>query len=76
MQRARIVVLLAKGEMNVGEIAGKLNIGSSTMSIHTKSLKKAGLIEISRRGRTKTLRLTSKGWETYQALKNLLLCEK
>lgn len=71
-----MIILLAEGEMNVGEIAGKLNVGSSTISIHTKSLEKAGLIEISRRGRTKTLRLTSKGWETYQVLKNLLLYEK
>lgn len=44
-----MIALLAEGEMNVGEIAGKLNIGSSTISVHTKSLEKAGLIEISRR---------------------------
>lgn len=55
--RRAILTVLARGEVNVGSLAGRFPISFNGVSKHVKVLERAGLVERSVRGREHWLRL-------------------
>lgn len=58
--RRAILAMLASGEVNVGEVAGRFSISFNGISKHVKVLERAGLIERTVVGREHRLRLNPK----------------
>ena len=56
--RAQIILLLGKGEKNVGELVNRLNAPQSTVSRHLSVLRAAGLVATRREGTSIYYQLT------------------
>ena len=57
--RRAILAVLARGEANVGSLAGRFPISFNGVSKHVKVLERAGLVERTVSGREHRLRLTA-----------------
>jgi DNA-binding transcriptional ArsR family regulator len=73
--RQDLVQLLARGELNVGEIADKVTLSRPTVSHHLNLLRRAGLLRVRKQGREMYYRLDkSHIVATLQALLDSLTC--
>jgi DNA-binding transcriptional ArsR family regulator len=73
--RQDLVQLLARGELNVGDIADKVTLSRPTVSHHLNLLRRAGLLRVRKQGREMYYRLDkSRIVATLQALLDSLTC--
>jgi DNA-binding transcriptional ArsR family regulator len=69
--RAEVVLMLARGERNVGEIAGSLGQLQTTVSHHLATLRHAGVIATRREDKWIHYRLTDRGRALAELLRGL-----
>ena len=73
--RQDLVQLLARAELNVGEIAERVTLSRPTVSHHLNILRRAGLVRVRKQGREMYYRLNKEPIvATLQGLLNSLTC--
>jgi DNA-binding transcriptional ArsR family regulator len=73
--RQDLVQLLARGELNVGEIAARVTLSRPTVSHHLNLLRRAGLVRVRKQGREMYYRLNKEPIvATLQSLLDCLTC--
>ena len=73
--RQDLVQLLARAELNVGEIAERVTLSRPTVSHHLNLLRRAGLVRVRKQGREMYYRLNKKPIvATLQGLLDSLTC--
>jgi ArsR family transcriptional regulator len=73
--RQDLVQLLARAELNVGEIADKVTLSRPTVSHHLNILRRAGLVRVRKQGREMFYRLNKEPIvSTLQGLLDSLTC--
>ena len=73
--RQDLVQILARAELNVGDIAERVTLSRPTVSHHLNILRRAGLVRVRKQGREMYYRLNKEGIvDTLQGLLDSLTC--
>jgi len=70
--RLRIVLLLEEEELSVAELQEIFSAGQSTISTHLAQLKRAGLVEDRRTGKSTLYRIAPKAWADLTSMMSVL----